>query len=409
MNRFSALYYQKPYIKEFEATVIACAQTASGYEIELSDTAFYPEGGGQPGDKGTLFVKEQPVQVSDTRYAGERIVHVTDTAIQAGETIHGVLDWENRCDNMHGHSGEHILTGILYQTYGYENIGFHMGTQCITIDFSGPLDESQVLALEQRANDIVRANLPVQESFPSEEERAHMHYRSKKELSGTVRIITIADLDSCACCGTHVSATGEIGLIKIINFTNRKKGVRLEVLCGRKALRAYQQEMRRVQAISRSLSVKPSEIQTAVEKLNTEKSIVYQQLHEMTKKYLKQKAVVSAQDSENTIHFEENLSIEYLRYFCTELLEAGTMHTYAVLSKITSEGSKAGDEETPPEGYNYVIVSNTVDLKERVKELNNLLKGRGGGSSTIMQGTFFAPKEMISKTLLVRLFKNVSS
>lgn len=402
MNQFSALYYQKPYVKEFEATVIACSQTANGYEIELSDTAFYPEGGGQPGDKGTLFVKEQPVHVSDTRYAGERIIHVTDTAIEVGETIHGILDWENRCDNMHGHSGEHILTGILHQTYGYENIGFHMGTQCITIDFSGPLDESQVLALEQRANDIVRANLPVQESFPSEEERAHMHYRSKKELSGTVRIITIADLDSCACCGTHVSATGEIGLIKIINFTNRKKGVRLEVLCGRKALCAYQQEMMHVQAISRSLSVKPSEIQSAVEKLNTEKSIVQQQLHDMTKKYLTQKADLSAQDSQNTIHFEENLSIEYLRYFCTELLKTGTMHTYAALSKITSEGSKAMDGETAPEGYNYVIVSDTINLKECVKELNNLLKGRGGGSSAMMQGTFFAPKEVILKTLLAR-------
>ena len=180
---------------------------------------------------------------------------------------------------MQGHSGEHILTGILAQTYGYENVGFHMGESFITIDFSGPLTDEQVLDAEQRANEIVRANLPIQESFPNDEERKTMQYRSKKELSGTVRIITIPGLDACACCGTHVTATGEIGLIKILNFTNRKKGVRLEVLCGRKAVLAYEQETAQVRAISRCLSAKPSEVQDAVEKLNAEKGKLQQQLH----------------------------------------------------------------------------------------------------------------------------------
>ena len=395
MENFNARYYQKPYVNEFDATVIACSKTERGYEIELSDTAFYPEGGGQPGDKGVLFAEgrqERAIHVSDTQFEGERIVHIADAELAAGTKVHGVLDWVNRCDNMQGHSGEHIITGILSQTYGYENIGFHMGESFITIDFSGPLNDGQVLDAEQRANEIVRANLPIQESFPSAEERKTMQYRSKIELSGTVRIITIPGLDSCACCGTHVTATGEIGLIKIINFTNRKKGVRLEVLCGRKAVLAYEQEMEQVRAISRCLSAKPTEVQEAVEKLNAEKGKLQQQLHEMTEKYLKQKAETAADTAGAPVYFEDGLSIEYLRCFCNQLLATGKRHTCAALSPVEAEGAQSP-------AYNYVIVSNAIDLKLHVKTLNGQLNGRGGGNSSAIQGTYFADKELIVETL----------
>ena len=397
MENFQALYYQKPYIKEFDATVVACTETDRGYEIELSDTAFYPEGGGQPGDRGTLVAEgnpEQTIRISDTQFAGEHIVHIADGKLAAGAKVRGIPDWENRCDNMQGHSGEHVLTGILAQTYGYENIGFHMGESFITIDFNGPLTDAQVVDAEQRANAIVRANLPIQESFPNAEELKTMQYRSKKELSGTVRIITIPGLDACACCGTHVTATGEIGLIKILNFTNRKKGVRLEVLCGRKAVQAYQQETAQVRAISRCLSAKPSEVQDAVEKLNAEKEKLQQQLHEMTEKYLKQKAESAADTEGAPLYFEDNLSIEYLRSFCNLLLATGKMHTCAALSAVAVES-----EGLQPAAYNYVIVSNAIDLKPHIKTLNQQLNGRGGGSSSAIQGTYFADKELIEKTL----------
>ena len=321
-------------------------------------------------------------------------MHIADGELAAGTKVYGVLDWVNRCDNMQGHSGEHILTGILAQTYGYENVGFHMGESFITIDFSGPLTDEQVLDAEQRANEIVRANLPIQESFPNDEERKTMQYRSKKELSGTVRIITIPGLDACACCGTHVTATGEIGLIKILNFTNRKKGVRLEVLCGRKAVLAYEQEMAQVRAISRCLSAKPSEVQDAVEKLNAEKEKLQQQLHEMTEKYLKQKAESAADTEGAPLYFEDNLSIEYLRSFCNLLLATKKMHTCAALSAVAVE-----PEGLQPAAYNYVIVSNAIDLKPHIKTLNQQLNGRGGGSSSAIQGTYFAGKELIEETL----------
>jgi len=395
MEDFTALYYQKPYVKEFDAAVISCTKTDRGYEIELSDTAFYPEGGGQPGDRGVLTVKAQPekaIQVVDTQLIGEHIIHIADTDILAGTPVHGVVDWENRCDNMQGHSGEHILTGIIYRTYGFDNIGFHMGESYITADFNGQLTEEQVITVEQRANEIIRANLPIEESFPSEQERKTMQYRSKKELSGTVRIITIPGLDACACCGTHVTATGEVGLLKIMSSTNRKKGIRLEFLCGRKALLAYEQEMLQVKAISRCLSAKPSEIQAAVEKLNAEKSKLQQLLHEMTQKYLEQKAASSTEEGNLQICFEENLGIEELRYFGTQLLHTGKVKTCAVLSE-----AEAATAETP--AYNYVIISNTLDLKQHVKTLNQQLNGRGGGTSTAIQGTYFASSKAIREKL----------
>lgn len=394
MEDFTALYYQKPYVKEFDATVIACTKTDRGYEIELSDTAFYPEGGGQPSDKGVLTAKTQPekaIQVTDTQLIGEHIIHIADTGIPVGTPIHGILDWENRCDNMQGHSGEHILTGIIYQTYGFNNIGFHMGENYITADFNGQLTEDQVLAVEQRANEIIRANIPIEESFPTEEERKTMQYRSKKELSGTVRIITIPGLDACACCGTHVSATGEVGFLKIINATNRKKGIRLELLCGRKALLAYEQEMAQARAISRCLSAKPSEIQAAVEKLNAEKSKLQQLLHEMTRKYLEQKAASSTEEGALQICFEKNLGIEELRYFCTQLLQTGKVKTCAVLSEAETSAAEAS-------AYNYVIITDALDLKQYVKTLNQQLNGRGG-TSTAIQGTYFASPAIIREKL----------
>ena len=395
MEDFTALYYQKPYVKEFDAAVISCTKTDRGYEIELSDTAFYPEGGGQPGDRGVLTVKAQPekaIQVADTQLIGEHIIHIADTDIPAGTPVHGIVDWENRCDNMQGHSGEHILTGIIYRTYGFDNIGFHMGESYITADFNGQLTEEQVITVEQRANEIIRANLPIEESFPSEQARKTMQYRSKKELSGTVRIITIPGLDACACCGTHVTATGEVGLLKIMSSTNRKKGIRLEFLCGRKALLAYEQEMLQVKAISRCLSAKPSEIQAAVEKLNAEKSKLQQLLHEMTQKYLEQKAASNTEEGNLQICFEENLGIEELRYFGTQLLHTGKVKTCAVLSE-----AEAASAETP--AYNYVIISNTLDLKQHVKTLNQQLNGRGGGTSTAIQGTYFASSKAIREKL----------
>ena len=174
----------------------------------LDRTAFYPEGGGQPGDQGVL----DRINVLDTHEKGETVVHLTDAPIPAGTRVTGGVNWSLRHLHMQEHTGEHILSGLLHRFYGATNVGFHMGAACVTLDVDRPLTPEQVAVCERLANAAIWENVPVEISYPDEETLAHMEYRSKKALSGRVRIVTIPGYDVCACCGTHVARTGEIGL-----------------------------------------------------------------------------------------------------------------------------------------------------------------------------------------------------
>ena len=230
------LFYQDAYCTDFDSEVISCAKGKHGYEIVLNDTAFYPEGGGQPGDQGTL----NEAAVKDTHRKNGVILHITDIPLEPGTAVHGTIDWNRRFDLMQQHSGEHIFSGIVHQLFGYENIGFHLGEDTITLDFSGPLTWEDLKTVETKANEIVYRNERIEISYPSPKQLAQMEFRSKKELEGLVRIVTVPDADVCACCGTHVRYTGEIGLIKVLSTANRKDGTRCEIVCGSRAL-AYVQ------------------------------------------------------------------------------------------------------------------------------------------------------------------------
>lgn len=231
MAGFKELYDLNPYTEEFDAQVVSCNLNNDVYEIVLDRTAFYPEGGGQPADRGTLGT----VNVLDVQEKAETIIHYCDAPLAEGTQVHGAIDWNRRFDLMQNHSGEHIVSGLIHQLYGYENVGFHMG-DVIQIDFNGPLNEEQLKDIETRANRIVMNNEEIIALFPDEEELKTLEFRSKKELKGVVRIIEIPGADVCACCGTHVKRTGEIGLIKLLGWQKHKKGVRVEMLSGMRAL-----------------------------------------------------------------------------------------------------------------------------------------------------------------------------
>lgn len=223
------LYYQDSHLREFDAQVLACAPGKHGFDVVLDRTAFYPEGGGQPGDTGTLG----GVPVTDTHERDGEIVHYCEQPLTPGAHVRGVLNWQRRFDLMQQHSGEHLVSGIIHRRFGYDNVGFHMGAEMITIDLSGLLTPEQLREVEREANEAVCRNLPVEITYPDAETLRTIPYRSKKELTGEVRIVTFPGVDICACCGTHVKATGEIGLIKIFTCEKFHEGVRLEMLCGR--------------------------------------------------------------------------------------------------------------------------------------------------------------------------------
>lgn len=398
METFHELYYREPYKREFDAQVVSCVPAAKGegiFEVELSDTAFYPEGGGQPGDRGKLSWGEpvagedgetsQPsTHVLDTVKHGDTTVEITDAPVPAGVTVHGTLNWTWRRDNMEAHTGEHVVSGIVHGLYGYENVGFHMGERCIEVDFDGVLTEEQALDVERRANAAVRADVPVEVLLPSPSELEAMDYRSKKELDGVVRIVDIPGVDRCACCGTHVATTGQVGLIKLLRVSTKKKKTRLELLCGRCALEMVESEMAQLREVSNFLSVGDEESLDAVRRLSAERDGLKHELRQAHHQAINQAVAAMAPQDGLLVRFEPEYDIEEQRYLCEQVLDAGVAEVCAVLSDGT--GKSAGR-------LNYVIASKDTDLRPLCKELNRRLGGRGGGKPHMVQGSFAASRD----------------
>ncbi len=392
------LYYEDAYCKEFEAVVFSCRERKNGYEVVLDRTAFYPEGGGQPGDRGRFCIAEEKcghgmgksveITVSDTHEKDGEILHYTDQPILPGTHITGHIDWEFRFDLMQNHSGEHIVSGLIHETFGYDNVGFHMGKDVLTIDLSGDLTRAQMDEIEQRANAVVWANVPTDISCYTEEEAKAVEYRSKKELHGTVRIVTFPGADVCACCGTHVRHTGEIGLIKLLSSERFKGGVRMEMLCGRRAYQYVSEIGRQNQQISVALSAKPFQTAEAVLRLKETEQKTSLRAGRMEAELfaLKAKQLTGAGD---ILLFEEGLSSDSVRRLASAVTE--TCGGRCIVC--------SGDDQN---GYKYAIGQADGDLRELVKELNDRLHGRGGGKPYFEQGSVAASRREITAFFDVR-------
>lgn len=244
------LYDLDAYATEFDATVISCEKAeengAAVYYVVLDQTLFFPEEGGQSPDKGTLG----ECNVMDVQIKGDVITHTLDAPLKPGAAVHGILNWSHRFYNMQQHSGEHIFSGIVHKKFGYDNVGFHLSDAIVTMDFNGILTEQDAAEVEYEVNEVIVKNLPVQVTFPSREELAVLDYRSKIEIEGQVRIVTIPGVDVCACCAPHVRQTGEIGMLKVMSVQNHRGGVRISMLCGFRALEAFRQKDQIVTAVA---------------------------------------------------------------------------------------------------------------------------------------------------------------
>lgn len=380
------LYYQLPYVKTFMGVVETCEPSDKGdWVVTLNRTGFYPEGGGQPSDTGTLG----QVPVLYVWEKGDQVYHRVAGPLQTGQLVEGVIDWQRRYDHMQHHTGEHILSGLIHGKYGYDNVGFHMGEQAVTIDFNGVLTWDQLEELEDEANRIVWANVPVQEAFPSPEKRNEMDYRSKKELTGDVRIITIPGADVCACCGTHVENTGEVGMIKVTGMIHYKGGVRISILCGRKAVLDYRRRVHQDRKISSLLSAKENQLSEAVERLKEENAGLQGRLAQLRREYFQMKTESLPKKSGPLALAQDGLDPAALRQLATMLFRQGRGDTVLVISENGQTGS-----------FFYVIGSEKQDVRPLGKELNRLLNGRGGGSAQMVQGTFGKNKEEIIEGFL---------
>ena len=258
------LYYGDCHLREFSATVLACTETDKGYQVILDATAFYPEGGGQDCDLGSLGT----AQVLDVQEQGESVIHLCDAPLPVGASVVGKIDWERRFDLMQQHSGEHILSGLIHAAFGYHNVGFHVGKDTMEVDFDGPIPTEALAQLEAEANRAVWENLPIRCWYPSPEALPQVSYRTKKALPWPVRIVEVPGYDTCACCGVHVASTGEIGLIKILSCVKFHQGVRLEMLCGRRAYRHLCQAYDQNRQVSQAFSAKLMETGAAARRIN---------------------------------------------------------------------------------------------------------------------------------------------
>lgn len=295
----------------------------------------------------------------------------------------GTIDWDGRFSNMQQHSGEHIVSGLIHDRYGYDNVGFHMGHEEMTIDLNGSLTWAQLMEIEKEANKVVYSNQYIAVTYPAQEELAKLDYRSKKELTGQVRIVEIPGSDCCACCGTHVERTGEIGAIKFLSMIHYKGGVRISMLCGAKAMDDYDRKTDQAIAISNLLSAKPDSLSKAVERLKNEAAEKDARIGALTRELFALKAEKYEAGQKLLLVFEEGLLPVQVRQFCNLLLESGKAGTAAVFSP---DGRG---------GYNYCAGSRLIDMKEAGKMLNAKLNGRGGGSSQMIQGAFAASEKEI--------------
>lgn len=366
------------HLKSFDAIVLSCEPLKKGFGVILDKTAFFPEGGGQLSDIGTLG----DAKVSDVKVKNEIITHIVDKPLEVGSTVHGEIDWNIRFRRMQNHSGEHIVSGIIHKMFGYDNVGFHMGTNEVTLDVNGLLTDDDIKTIEYKSNLAVTSNAKVTITYPSSEVLADLDYRSKLDITENVRIVTIEGYDMCACCAPHVSYTGEIGMIKILDAIHYKGGMRISMLCGLDALEDYSQRNDSIIKISTLLSAKQKDVFKAVERLNNEILEQKQICNKLKSRVLQIEIDKLKKVDGNLCLFEQDFDMLSIRNLANE----GVNFTDEICAVFS------GNDDT---GYMYVMSSKNIPLRDKAKEINATLKGKGGGSNDMIQGSVSASKSEI--------------
>ena len=363
-----ALYYENGYLSRFSAQVLSCVETEGRWAVTLDATAFYPEGGGQDGDTGTL----NGIRVLDTQEVEDQVVHYCASPLTPGVTVEGIIDFERRFDLMQQHTGEHMLSGLIHRRYGYHNKGYHVGSDFVTVDFDGVIPDADLPSLEAELNEAVWRNLPVKCWIPTPEELPDVVYRTKRALPWPVRIVEVPGCDSCACCGIHVNATGAVGVIKILNTMGFRGGTRLEMVSGKRARAAKNGAYEQNRQVSQAFSAPLTQTGEGAQRMN---QVVNQLKYQITQLQRQQMSMIadSYVNHGNVLHFAEDLEPVLVRELADSIAE-------------TCGGTAAVFSGWDGEGYNCCLVTRNGDLRSLGKAMNAALNGRGGGKPICHQG-----------------------
>lgn len=367
------LYETDAYCREFTARVLSCTPAEGGYAVVLDKIAFFPEGGGQAADTGAL----DSVAVTDVQLQGDTVIHMAADPLPVGETVTGRIDWEQRFARMQKHSGEHIVSGLIWRRYGLHNVGFHLGSEDVTLDLDGELTRQQLDELETLANRVVWENRPVRAWFPTPEELTALEYRSKKAVEGSLRIVEIEGVDRCACCAPHVARTGEIGAIRLLEFLRYKGGVRIHMQCGLDALLEGRLHFHEVTAAAARLSVKPTELTAAVERLLAQRDELSRQLRQERSRAAAAYARTAPPEEVSPLFLSGEPDNAAMRQVLELLLARG----------VRPAGVFVGED---PLGYRFAAMGGD-DLPGLARRMKAQLGSRGGGSAEIIQGQVTAP------------------
>lgn len=403
------IYDEDACLTEFTARVLSCTEAGGYWQVVLDRTAFFPEAGGQTSDRGELILKTEDgsdgevIRVTDVQIDEERglVLHAAEKEIPAGSILTGRIDWKHRFDNMQQHSGEHIFSGLVCAAYGCDNVGFHLSDDTVTMDYNRVLTQEEIAGIERRANEVIWQDLPIEISWPDEQELKELPYRSKKELSGRIRIVTIPGVDICACCAPHVRHTGEIGLLRVLSLQNYKGGVRVTIACGGRAFSCLSEHSAALTAMAREFSTSVEEVPGQVKKLREELSETKRRLSEAVEKSLEQKLDLLIHDITTSDMISNDMKADDIKsYLLFEpAVEAGSARR--VLNRFMEKNSGicgifSGNES---EGYRYLIGSAGSDVRTAAKRLGDAFGARGGGSAEMVQGQVQASEEEIRKVL----------
>ena len=366
------LFYEDCDLTEFTATVTGCTETEKGWLVTLDATAFYPEGGGQACDIGTLG----GANVLDVQENGEKILHLCDEKLEIGASVRGIIDWERRFDLMQQHTGEHILSGLIHEKFGYHNTGFHVGADVLEVDFDGVIDWADLMELEFRANQAVWADIPLKCWIPDPEELKTLFYRTKRALPWPVRIVQVPGYDSCACCGIHVARTGQVGLIKILSATRLRGGVRLQMVCGQRAYRHMARIFEENRQVSQAFSAPMDGTGAAARKMNDALTAEKQRAAALMGTLFDTVAAGYAGKA-NVLHFEDGLEPVQVRLLADKI--AGTITGWCAVFS----------------GGCYCLATRQGDLRGLNQAMTAALGGRGGGKPNFQQGSVQAEKAEI--------------
>ena len=376
------LYEKDGSVFVFDATVLACQPTGTGFAVTLDRTAFFPGGGGQACDVGSLGGAD----VTGVSLDGDRVIHFTTAPLSVGSRVSGEVDRSVRFPRMQCHTAEHIVSGLIHARYGYDNVGFHLGPDEVTMDLNGELTGEQLDEIEDLANGVVFSDVPVTVSFPSPEELPTLSYRSKLDLTENVRLVNIEGVDVCACCAPHVAKTGEIGLIRPLGFIRYKCGIRIRLVAGERALADYRARCREAQAASELLSVPQEKIADGVTRALAASDALAQSNAALRKRVAELLAGGLLQTDGNRVLFlsgaEDHPDV------ARQLANLAVKSTGGIVAVLYGESER---------GFRYLLASEGVDLRVALPEINRALSGSGGGKPGMAEGTFACARDEIER------------